>query len=90
MYMLMLMYMLLTKRANILFEDPVWSQLLTLAQAQKASVGSLIRHAVQKVYFSTDQSTLAQNALNNILQIRPKTTKGKINYKELVNYGRKI
>ncbi len=39
---------MLTKRAQILFDQTMWNQLVKLAKRQQTSVGTLIREAVEK------------------------------------------
>lgn len=79
---------MLNKRTNILFDEKLWRKLSVRAKKEKTSVGSLVRRAVEKTYVE-DEEVYKQRreALDDILKIRKKV-KG-INYKELINYGRK-
>ncbi|RIK37793.1 MAG: hypothetical protein DCC55_23195 [Chloroflexi bacterium] len=43
----------LTKRVQVLFPEELWLRLVRKADAQQRSVGSLIREAVEQVYFAT-------------------------------------
>lgn len=78
---------MLAKRTNILFDEELWFKLLTLAEIQKSSVGKLVRTAVKDSYFSGSDRSLLAKTVNEIRRVR-KTMKG-INYKELINEGRK-
>lgn len=80
---------MLTKRANILFEEKSWKKLSDRARREKTSVGKLVRKAVEKAYSETEDKELKnrREAYEHILRIR-KRIKG-INYKEYINYGRK-
>ena len=80
---------MLTKRTNILFENELWDLLVAVAQREKTSVGEVVRKAVRKVYSEDEISRRRTEACKRILAIRPKPYPGKIDYKELINYGRK-
>lgn len=78
---------MLNKRTNILFEDKTWQRLSEFAKKQNTSVGVLIRYAVDKTFFRANDRKEIIKAIETVIKIR-KTFK-KINYKELINYGRK-
>ncbi|KKR32020.1 MAG: hypothetical protein UT63_C0054G0007 [Candidatus Gottesmanbacteria bacterium GW2011_GWC2_39_8] len=78
---------MLNKRTNILFEEEVWNKLSLLAEKQDTSVGELIRNAVKQVYLGNNKQEKIKSAYDTILAVR-KTQKN-IDYKELINYGRK-
>lgn len=80
------MYML-AKRTNILFDEELWFKLLTLSEIRKSSVGKLVRAAVKESYFSGSDRSLLAKTIEETRRVR-KTVKG-INYKELINEGRK-
>ena len=80
---------MLTKRTNILFDDDLWNLLTNVARKEKTSVGEVVRKAVRKVYSEDEISRRRTEACKRILAIRPKPYPGKIDYKELINYGRK-
>lgn len=87
--MLMCMCML-TKRAQILFDDREWLMLRTAAQMKGVSIGKLVREAVNRTYQKKlKRSPSVVAALEHIKKIRPEPFKGKIDYEELINYGRK-
>ena len=81
---------MLTKRTNILFDEQLWEHLIELAREQKVSVGELVRTAVKEYYDLTqDTKQRIQNACHSI-EAKRKHQKGTLDYKALVNYGRKI
>lgn len=84
--MLMCMCML-NKRTHILLDENLWLQLMALAKAQNISVGELVRKAVKEVYFDKNKKEKMAKAMEVILKTRKKFKK--INYKEMINYGRK-
>ena len=87
--MLMCMCML-NKRTHILLEQDLWFQLMTLAKAQDVSIGELVRKAVKEVYFGENKKEKMAKAMETILETRKKLKRFKrIDYKELINYGRK-
>ena len=79
---------MLTKRTNILIQEETWQRLVDLARQMNTSAGELIRRAIKKTYFADDRNDEIARAVQSIRAIRPKI-KGKINYKELINEGRK-
>ena len=79
---------MLTKRTNILFSEDLWKKLSRLAQIRKTSVGELVRSAVEQSYLQGDHLEKRKQAIDGTLSKRI-ITKGKINYQELINYGRK-
>ncbi len=79
---------MLTKRTNILFDEELWRFLVGLAKTEKSSVGDLVRRAVRETYDREERLSRIRLAMQNIRSIRKKQ-KGKIDYKELINYGRK-
>ena len=80
---------MLTKRTNILFDEVLWKQLVKLSETKKTSVGQLVREAVQEKYQAAVDLEKRRQAIDHILKIRPKPVKGKIDYKALINAGRK-
>jgi hypothetical protein len=77
------------KRAHILFDIQLWTILTTLAEARKTSVAKLIREAVAEKYAREDELSTRRKAIESILKHRPTPVKGKIDYKALINYGRR-
>lgn len=79
---------MLVKRANILFEEENWKMLADLALQKRNSVSGFIRKAMMEVYFSEGEKMNKRKAFEEIISLRKKT-KGKINYKSLIENGRK-
>lgn len=65
----------------------MWRKLLAISEAQKRSVGDLIRVAVKKVYYADRDLGKLVKAVSEIRRIRKYV--GKVDYKELINFGRK-
>lgn len=80
---------MLNRRVNILWDDGLWTKLVKLSKKRSLSVSELIRRAVIRVYFSQDDERLAaiKGACKEIEKIRP--TLNRLNYKELIEHGRK-
>ena len=79
---------MLSKRTNILFSNEMWDQLNDLAKEKKESIGEIVRSAVDEIYFSHKKDEEIRDAFETILQGRPAIEK-RIDYKELINEGRK-
>ncbi len=80
---------MLTQRTNILFDEETLRLLKSIAKEEKTSVGKLVRQAVKKEYAKKDPYAARRKALEETLRIRPAVSKTPIDYKELINYGRK-
>ncbi len=80
---------MLTKRTNILFSQRMWQELAALAKKQETSTANLIRNAVAIKYFSAGANERVSRAYESILKNR-KHTAGKIDYKALINDGRRV
>ena len=79
---------MLDKRADILLKQDSWDLLNLIAKQKDLSVSELIRQAVYQTYLDQAQQKKTEQAFNNILALRTET-KGKINYRQLVEDGRK-
>jgi len=79
---------MLTKRTNILFDNDLWNLLTSVARREKSSVGEVVRRAISKVYKDTDLEGRKQEAFIAIRKFRVKQ-KGIVDYKSLINEGRK-
>lgn len=79
----------LTKRTNIMFDEQMWKILNQIADQRQISVGELIRQTIDQQLIQDHFEKLKQNdyAHQQILKHR-KIHKG-INYKDLINDGRK-
>lgn len=80
---------MLSTRVNIMFDRKNWNRLKAIAQKQKTTTSALVRQAVQNQYLSSEARE-RRAAIQKILEIRPKPVTGRINYKELINEGRKL
>lgn len=80
---------MLTKRTNILFDESQWMLLSLESKKRNISIGKLVRQAVDNTYVSKEKTDRMRRAYDRIMQIRPKPVKGRIDYKELINHGRK-
>ena len=79
---------MLTKRTNILFDENLWRTLVEQASKRKTSVGKLVREAVTKMYARDEELEERKKALEQIFKIR-KVSRKRLDYKALINYGRK-
>ena len=80
---------MLTKRTNILFDEQLWAVLSAASKAEKSSIGALVRRAVADRYVKNDVLARRKEVFDHIVKIRPAPVRGKIDYKALINYGRK-
>jgi len=80
---------MLTKRTNILFDEDLYQKATTLALMRKSSVGEIVRHAVEREYDEEALKKQRKAAFDAIVHMRPPVSKKKIDYKALINYGRK-
>ncbi|MDZ7586679.1 MAG: hypothetical protein U0946_02900 [Patescibacteria group bacterium] len=78
---------MLTRRVNFLFEEETWQMLQERAVLESISVGDLVRRAVKKTYAGDNKQQKIAKAIQDIRRIR-KVFKN-IDYKELINAGRK-
>ncbi len=80
---------MLTKRTNVLFTEDDYLMLSELAKESKKTIGEVVRHAVRKTYKA--KKTLSAN--EKAFRMIEKATKGLdfsgIDYKALIEYGRK-
>lgn len=79
---------MLTKRTNILFDNNLWDLLTSVARREKSSVGEVVRKAVSKVYTEGNLIERKKKAFETIKKFRVKQ-KGVLDYKALINDGRK-
>jgi hypothetical protein len=79
---------MLTKRTNILFDNDLWDLLTSVAKREKSSVGEAVRKAVSKVYTEGNLIERKKKAFETIKKFRVKQ-KGVVDYKVLINEGRK-
>lgn len=80
---------MLTKRTQLLLDQAVWNDLTVIARRNRASVGSLVRQAIENSYFRVNRAAARKTSVQRIFEIRPKAQK-KLDYEALIGYGRKI
>ena len=82
---------MLTKRTNLLLEEMDYRLLSELAKKEDVSIGELIRKAIRKTYHSQRILELEERkkVVEKILKFGEKFKIKKINYKKLIEYGRK-
>ncbi len=79
--------MLLTQRTNVLLDEIDYKMLKDLSKKNNQTIGALIRHAINKTF--KPKKTSQSQLLKQLRQLgKSSNTKG-INYKELIEYGRK-
>ncbi len=80
---------MLAKRTNILFDQAMWDKLIKLSKEQEKSVGELVRKAIGE-YYDLHNDILKQiQSSSGKIEKKRKHFKGRINYKSLIDYGRK-
>lgn len=80
---------MLNKRFHILFDKDRWSKLNKVAKSKNTSVGDFVREAVDDKLARTKELEQRKRVIDSILKHRPKPFPGRIDYKELINAGRK-
>lgn len=80
---------MLTKRTNILFDQKTWLELQFLSKTLGKSIGELVREAVAEKYNKRQRDAQIKEAIDHIRKIRPAPSKTPIDYKALINHGRK-
>ena len=78
---------MLNKRTQILLKNETWERLKNISESRGVSIGTLIRNAIEDIYINTQKDESIAKAVDSIKNVR-KIHKG-INYKDLINYGRK-
>jgi hypothetical protein len=80
---------MLTRRTNLLLTEEEYSQLAMLSKETGESMGKLIRKALKKQYkFKTSSSR--KTVMKEIEKLGKKVNTKGINYRELINYGRRF
>lgn len=80
---------MLTKRAHILFDEKLWDRLSKEAKAKNLSVGEIVRQTIEEKYNQEAVLERRRKAIESTLRHRPQPFKGRIDYKALINEGRK-
>ncbi len=81
---------MLNKRVNIFFNDRTWKRVSSHAKRVRRSTSELIREAVDSVYGNQKQQTHQKKAFANILAKRPRISQSTIDYKSLIDDGRRV
>ena len=71
-----------------MFDNDLWNLLTSVARKERSSVGEVVRKAVSKVYTEENFIETKKKAFETIKKFRVKQ-KGVLNYKALINDGRK-
>ena len=88
MCMLMCMRML-NRRVQVLFDKDLWINLTKLAESEGISIGEFLRKAAKEKIERKKELEHRKSVIDSILKHRPKPFKGKIDYKALINAGRR-
>lgn len=80
---------MLTKRVNFLFEEETLRMLQKRAAVEQVSVGELVRKAVKKTYRNKDEARLKRIQAAHKWILANRQVQKNIDYKELINAGRK-
>ncbi|TSC88238.1 MAG: hypothetical protein G01um10147_143 [Microgenomates group bacterium Gr01-1014_7] len=79
---------MLNRRTNFLLNKDVLDKLVKLSRTRNISMAEVVRRAVEKEYEEEKELETRKKAIDATLMGRL-MSKGKIDYKELINYGRK-
>ena len=81
--------MLLTRRTNVLLDEANYATLLMYSQERGETIGELIRNAIKKTYKAKKTLTANEKAYRAIRRITKGMDFSGIDYKALIEYGRK-
>lgn len=81
--------MLLTRRTNVLLDEANYATLLMYSQERSETIGELIRKAIKKTYKAKKMLNVNEDAYRMIRRATKGLSFSGIDYKELINYGRK-
>ena len=81
--------MLLTRRTNVLLSEADYAMLSALARNSNKTMGELLRHAVKKTYKVKKGLTSTQKAFKEIRKITRGMDFSGMDYRALINDGRK-
>lgn len=80
---------MLNKRVNILFNERIWKRLSAQAKRVGRSASDLVREAVEQQYI--DEKQIGRKAaFKKIVESRPRAAQTTIDYKSLVEKGRRL
>lgn len=80
---------MLNRRTNVLLSEPDYTLLSRLASADGRTVGELIRQAIRKTYRHNNHLSCRKIALDKIRQLAKSVDTRGINYRQLIEDGRK-
>ncbi|MBU1085702.1 MAG: hypothetical protein ABIJ43_05645 [Candidatus Beckwithbacteria bacterium] len=80
---------MLTKRAHILFEPETWQLLGQVSDDLDISIGQAVRQAIKKTYIKQNTKLTTNQLLSDIKKLGSQINTKNINYKVLINHGRK-
>ena len=80
---------MLSTRINVMFDHKSWDRLKVIAKNQSCTTSELVRRAVHEQYLS-ESAKQRRKAYEEILTARPGAIASTIDYKELVEDGRKV
>lgn len=81
---------MLTKRTNILLSENDYRLLANLAAKKGISLGELIRRAVRKIYQAEQEIEEKRQVVKSLFSLwKKQKQRGIINYKQLVENGRR-
>ncbi len=81
--------MLLNRRTNVLFDEIDYTTLVRISKKEGKTIGELVRQAVRKTYKTRKKLTDNEKAFRIIKKVTRGLDFSGINYKELINNGRK-
>lgn len=81
--------MLLTRRTNVLLDEESYAVLSMYSQDEGKTLGELIRTAINKTYKAKKILNVNEKAYRMINRATKGLNFSGIDYKELINYGRK-
>ena len=80
---------MLTRRTNVLLEEEDYLHLSLLAHETGRTMGELVRRAVKKTYKAKKPLTQTQEAFREIRRLTKGMNFSGLDYKALINEGRK-
>lgn len=80
---------MLTRRTNLLLAETDYLALTGISQQTGRTVGDLVRNAIREKYGVGDIANHRRLALKNIAALGKKVNTRNINYRDLINRGRK-
>lgn len=80
---------MLTRRTNVLFDEADYATLLMFSRERNKTIGELVRQAVKKTYKVKKTLTANEKAYRMIEKATKELDFSGIDYKALINYGRK-